>query len=193
MKFLNANPLALLACAMPLAASAQGPALDRPPMRVAPTNEQLVLQLRQARQEEADRPAPQAPPSQDATTLERPADLISRSEILCFRGYLTLVPKRAVLQYPEQYADRLKPVQGAKIQTFPQFLAANRNWISTFEVSRAQAQGKDPLEKDARANMSKTGNLIIATFQGNPIEVMPLVLPEVAADGTKSQPSKSQP
>ncbi len=153
---------------------------ERPPMREAPTNEQLIQQMRMADQERAKRPVSDAPPSQDPSTLERPADLISRAEILCYGGALTLVPKRAVLQYPEKYADRLKAVQGVKIISFPDFYAANRNWITTFEVSRAQAEGKEPLPKDAKANMVKSGSMVVATFLGNPISVLPVITEDQA-------------
>lgn len=166
---------------------------NRPPMRKAPTNEDLVLQLRKQEQERASRPAVTAPPSQDVTTIESPNNLMSRSEVLCYGGALTLVPKRAVLQYPEKYADRLKAIPGSNVLVFSDFYAANKNWITTYEISRAQAQGKEPLPEDARASMSKTGNLIVATFQGNPIELMPPANPTPETAGTAPQSSLPQP
>ena len=179
--------------ALPAGADAQTTVVNRPPMREAPTNEQLVLQLGKIQQEEARRPVSQARLSQDPSTLERPDSLMTRSQILCYGGYLTLVPKRAVLQYPKKYEDRLVPAEGVKVVSFPDFLAANRNWITTFEVSRVQAQGKDPLPKDAKAKMVKAGNLIVATFNGNPIEVLPLVTPEEATVQTQNQSLPPQP
>lgn len=179
------------ALSLPSIATAQSMLVNRPPMREAPTNEQLILQMRKAEEEKARMPVSRALPSQDPSTLERPENLLSRAQILCSGGALTLVPKRAVLQYPEKYADRLKPVAGAKVLSFPDFYAANRNWITTFEVSRAQAEGREPLAKDAKASMVKSGSLVIATYRGNPISVLPLEQPEPAS--AETQATTSQP
>ncbi len=191
---MNANSLkvalsaaSLGACAFPLVATGQVSAAGRPPMRVAPTHEQLVLQLRKTEQQEANRPPSQVPLSEDASKLEQPGSLMSQSHVLCYGGNLTLVPKRSVLQIPKKYEDRMQAVQPAKVLSFSDFQSANRSWISTFEVSRAQAQGKEPLADEAKTHMSKTGNLIIATYRGNPIEVMPLIIPEANAAGDTAE------
>lgn len=175
-------------CALGGFAVAESAFADRPPMREAPTNEQLLLQLRKQAQEQAARPVLTAPLSEDVSKLEAPGNLLARSTVLCYAGSLTLVPKRAVLQYPEKYADRLKPAPGAKVLLFSDFYAANQNWITSFEVSRAQAEGKEPLPDSAREQMSKSGNLIVATFQGNPVGLTPHVAatPETAVSASQT-------
>lgn len=122
--------------------------------------------------------------------VNRPQDLISRSEILCFNGFVTLVPKRAVLQFPKNLAERLKAQPGAKIKSWSDFYAANRGWITTVEVSRIQAEGKQPLSKETSLQMVKSGNLIVATYNGNPISVLPLKVPEPPPAVSNSQKSQ---
>ncbi|MES2438422.1 MAG: hypothetical protein V4584_05130 [Verrucomicrobiota bacterium] len=166
-----------------------GESAARPPMREAPTNEQLVLRLRQAEQQNSTK-IENPSSAQDPSVTNRPQDLISRSEILCYNGILTLVPKRSVIQFPKNLADRLKPQPGAQIKTWADFYAANRGWITTIEVSLIQAQGKQPLSKETSTQMVKSGNLIVATFRGNPISVLPLEVPELPATANNSQKSE---
>lgn len=168
----------LAACS--LVAVSQGQVINRPPMRKAPTNEELILKLRASEQEMAA--AAVAKPLSNATdprAAQEPQDLISRSEILCYNGALTLIPKRAVLQYPQNLADRLKAQPGARVVGWPEFFAANRGWITTVEVSKVQAMGRQALSEDTATHITKCGKLVVATFNGNPISVHPVPAPEV--------------
>jgi hypothetical protein len=185
--------VALGTCSFGSLTAAEPAFADRPPMREAPTNEQLVLRLRQQAQEQAARPALTAPPSEDPSKLATTGNLLSQSTILCYGGSLTLVPKRAVLQYPEKYADRLKAVPGAKVLLFADFYATNQNWITSFEVSRAQAEGKEPLPEGAHEQMTKTGNLVVATFHGNPVGLAPDSPASPGATGNASESQLPQP
>lgn len=155
---------------------------SRPPMREAPTNEDLIRKLRQSEQEMAaaavSRPA--------STTVDPRAnqplpDLFNSSEILCYNGAFTLVPKRAVLQFPQNLRDRLKVQQGAKVQNWSAFYTANRNWITTVEVSKSQASGAQPLAEETSTHIAKCGKLVVATFQGHPVSVHPVPAPETPA------------
>lgn len=146
------------------------------PMRDSVTREQLVLMYRQASQNDPMRKmAPAKGP--DPSVVNQPKSLISESDTLCFNGAVTLVPKRAVLQTPKNLADRLQYVAGAKLMTWSEFYALNRGWITTVEVSRLQAEGNDPLAAETKKQLVKSGNLIVATFQGGPISVLPLKAP----------------
>ncbi|RYD47779.1 MAG: hypothetical protein EOP85_04835 [Verrucomicrobiaceae bacterium] len=149
----------------------------RPPMRTAPTNEELIVELRKSEQEMAEqvKAKPLSTPV-DVRPTEVP-DLISMSEILCYNGALTLVPKRAVLEFPKNLADRMKPKPGARVQNWGEFYAANRGWITVVEVSKEQAQGKQPLPEQTATHIAKCGKLVVATFAGNPIAVLPLQSP----------------
>src|SRR5690606_30911873 len=106
-----------------------------------------------------------------------PGDLISRSDILCFNGLATLVPKQAILFTPPQYADRIGMKPGARLVTWMEFYPLNRGWIGTMEISMKQAEGKEPLPEKPAEQMMKGSNLVVATYQGGPISKLPTVAP----------------
>lgn len=145
----------------------------KPVMRDVVTNEQLVLALRKAEQEDPMKKLP-ATQGEDPSVVNRSRDLIADSDIISFRGVATLVPKRAVLQIPESCKERMKLEPGAKIVPWAEFYASNRGWITTVEVSRTQAEGNLPLGEDSQKLMSTCRNLVVATYQNGPISVLPL-------------------
>lgn len=59
---------------------------------------------------------------------------------------------------------KFKP--GAKLQSWAEFLVANRGWISTVEVTRLQAEGNHPIEEKTAASIAGSGNLVVATIRG---------------------------
>ncbi|MEX1115406.1 MAG: hypothetical protein WEB53_09150 [Akkermansiaceae bacterium] len=144
-------------------------------IRDAPTNEDMNLQLRKAQAESSKRPVADTIVSQDVSKMAKSDNLLERSIVLSFRGAAALIPKGAIIEYSEKYKDRLKKSPGDRLGDFSEFVAANRGWLSTYEVSFVQAQGKVPLDENARAQMKKNGNVVVATFRGNPIEVLPPV------------------
>ncbi|MEI6819253.1 MAG: hypothetical protein WCL19_06590 [Verrucomicrobiota bacterium] len=121
----------------------------------------------------------------DPSVVNRPQDLISQSDVVCFGGYATLVPKGAILQIPKNFKDRIHIQPGVQIQSWSDFYAANRGWITAVEVSRVQAEGNKPISQDTHKQMVKSGNLIVATYQGGPISVLPLKHTEAS---NKTQP-----
>ena len=113
-------------------------------MRDSVTHQQLVEGYRKAAQEDPMRhlkPAKGADPS----LVNQPEDLVATSDILCFGGKATLVPKRAILNVPKHLTDRLKFQPGSQVQSWLDFFAQNRGWITTVEVSRVQAEGIQPI------------------------------------------------
>lgn len=157
-----------------------------PVMRDAATHEQLSLALRKADQHD---PMKNMLPAkgEDPSVVNRPKDLISQSDIISFHGISTLVPKRAVLQIPKSCADRMKMEPGSKIVSWSEFYAQNRGWITTVEVSRVQAEGNKPFAEETQKYMSTCRNLIVATYQGGPISVLP---PKAPAPETKAATAK---
>lgn len=149
-------------------------------MRDAATHEELVLTYQKAAQND---PVRKLPPSKgvDPSVVNKPKSLIADSDILCFNGMATLVPKRAVLQIPKNLAGRLKYIPGSKLLSWADFYAVNRGWITTVEVSRVQAEGNSPLGEETQKQMTKSSNLIVATYQAGPISVLP---PKVSAEKT---------
>jgi hypothetical protein len=149
-------------------ALSHGQGASKPVMRDAATHEQLAGQLRQV---EAADPMKKLTPSEgkDPSKENQPGDLISRSDILCYRGMATLVPKGAILVNPPLVNDRLGMKAGAKIVPWMEFYAANRGWITTQEITLAQAEGKAPLPEAVTEQLKRSTNLVVATLQGGPI------------------------
>lgn len=147
-----------------------------PKMRDASTHDQLVLAYRNASNADPMRTLKAAKGS-DPSIVNQPKDLVSDSDILCFGGIATLVPKRAILHIPPKLADRLKFQQGSQIQSWSDFFALNRGWITTVEVSRAQAEGNKAIAEEISERIGKSSNLVVATYLGGPISVLPLKVP----------------
>lgn len=145
-------------------------------MRDAATHEQLSLALRKADQMDPMKNMPMAK-GDDPSVKNRPKDLLSESDIISFGGMATLVPKRAILQIPKSCSDRMKLEPGAQIVSWAAFYAANRGWINTVEVSRVQAEGNKPLAEESQKFMTTCRNLVVATYMGGPISVLPLKEP----------------
>lgn len=157
-------------------------------MRDAATHEQLALTYRKASQEDPMRNM-QPAKGPDPSTAAPPRSLIGDSDIICFNGMVTLVPKRAVLQIPKNKGERLKYQLGSKLMSWADFYAVNRGWITTVEVSRAQAEGNEAIKEEVSDRISKSSNLVVATYQGGPISVLPLKAPvENETANAKSKP-----
>ena len=156
--------------------AATATARARAEMRDAATHEELALQYRKISQEDPTRKLAVAK-GPDPSTANPMKSLLGDSEVLCFNGMVTLVPKRAVLQIPKNMAERLKYQPGAKLLSWAEFYALNRGWITTVEVSRVQAAGNSPMAEVTQKQISKSANLIVATYQSGPISVLPLKIP----------------
>lgn len=146
-------------------------------MRDVATHDQLSEKLRAATNQG---PASQLAPSTgaDPTKVSKPRDIASESDFLSFGGKVTLVPKRAILHIPPQYAGRIKFQSGSTVQTWGEFFAENRAWITTIEVTRMQAKGAEPLAEDVTQRIEKSSSVVVATYKTGPISVLP---PKVAA------------
>lgn len=153
-------------------AAAIGAAGAEPVMRDVVTHDQLVEKLRAATNHG---PAVHFKPSEgaDPTKVNKPSDIVSQSDFLSFAGRATLVPKHAILHIPPRFADRIKFKPGSKVQTWAEFYAMNRAWITTVEVSRQQAKGAEPLAEELRERFQKAGNVVVATYKTGPISVLP--------------------
>lgn len=108
----------------------------------------------------------------DPSKENKPADLFEQSDIICFGGRATLVPKRAILSAPDGVRGRLALSPGAKFVPWSEFYRLNRGWISTVEVSRVQAEGRELIDEETRDRIGKSRNLVVATFKGGPISVL---------------------
>lgn len=164
---------AILAFAFMAAAPASGEEGKKPVYRDAETHDLIVSKLKftQARD-----PIKSMIPSEgeDPSVKNKPQDLISSSDAISFNGLTTLVPKRAIIQLPETYADRINNhTPGNKVVGWVEFLTVNRGWVTTVEVSRAQAEGRERLAEELSENLAKSRNLIVATYSSGPISMLP--------------------
>jgi hypothetical protein len=153
-------------------------------MQDAATHDQLSDRLRVANNQS---PLVKFTPADgpDPSKVEEGENLINRSDFISFNGLATIVPKRAVLHIPAALSNRLKLQQGSKVQTWSEFYASNRGWITTVEVSRVQAEGNQALAEDLLKRIQKSNSVIVATYQGGPISVLPLKAPVETANDKK--------
>jgi len=187
MKILNVTTIILFA-GFAVASAQPQPSGQRREMRDVATHEELSNALRQA---QAANPLNnfKAVEGEDKTEIYRPESLLATSDIISFNGLTTLVPKRAILAMPDSMKDRIgRHVEGHRLVQFQEFLHANRGWVSAVEVTRAQAQGREKLPESLTERVGKSTSLIVATFNGGPISVLPLREPDPNATDTESQP-----
>ncbi len=128
----------------------------------------------------------------DPTKENQPENLLEQSDIICFNGFATLVPKRAIISAPKKYEDRYKLAKGAKFLSFQDFFIKNRGWITNLEVTRKQAEGYNTFDEKTTEFIQESGNLIVATFRGGPISVLPPKDPEDAEDGEEAEDAENQ-
>jgi hypothetical protein len=195
---INFNPILIdmkffLKSAFALTVTLSGAVAQQPKpatgMRDAVTHDQLVLNMRKAAQNDPMRNLKPAA-GEDPSLVNQPKDLVAASDIISFGGNTTLVPKRAILAMPKGVADRVKYQPGTKIISWLDFYTLNRGWITTVEVSRPQAEGNVPLDEKIAQNIAKSSNLVVATYQGGPISVLP---PKAPADPAKPAPNAAVP
>lgn len=140
--------------------------------RDALTHEDLV------RRRETDDPRRPLAEFQEATGPDPAAsnpkrDLVASSDIICYNGNATLVPKRAIISMPERYKTRLQFRPGSKILRWADFYRLNRGWITTVEINRLQAEGNVALSEETLEAVAESPNLVVATMKGGPISLLP--------------------
>jgi hypothetical protein len=168
--------LPILCLAAPIAAAqGAGSAAETPKVRFrdAATHEQLAIKLRKA---ELIDPMDKLEPAkgEDPSKVNQPTDLLESSDVISFGGVATLVPKRAILSAPAAVKERVGLKKGVRIVGWLEFLSLNRGWITTVEVTRVQAEGNKEIAEEIRDRIAKSSNLIVATYMGGPISVLPL-------------------
>lgn len=169
---MKTTPITTFVCVLLVCGTAYAEPAVPPKMRDAATHDQLVQAMRKESQND---PMKKMEPAkgEDPSVVNRPRDLLAASDIICYGGIATLVPKRAIIVQPENMADRLSMKSGAKLVPWLEFFSRNRGWITTVEVSRIQAEGNEAINEETRKRVTESGNLVVATYQGGPISVLP--------------------
>lgn len=143
-------------------------------MQDAASHESLVEKARHARATRVDPVATmKQAEGEDPSVVNRPADLIARSDILTMGDIATLVPKRAIIHIPDNLKSRVGIKPGVRIVNWHDFFVRNRGWIQPFEVDRPTAEGVTPLDEEIYERFQKNGRVVIATLRGGPISVLP--------------------
>lgn len=163
---------AILAATLPLSAAPSG----KMQMRDVATHDQLSSKLRMAQQKDPVRllGPPAGKHEEDPSKQNTSRDLIKESTVLCYNGNLTLVPKEAVIFVPDELKDRIGVKPKQKIKRWSEFYQVNRGWIRTIEVSRDQAMGYKPIAEGTMEAVKAGSSMVVATFSGGPISVLPL-------------------
>ena len=159
-----------------------------PEMRDAATHEQLQKKSHAAIIQDPMKKLP--PASETDPAKEAPKDLISQSDILSYDGTFTLVPKRAILAIPTELAKRTQLADATKLVGWKEFHANNRGWISTLEVTREQAEGNSPIDEEILNSFKESTTIIVATYHGGPISILPLKAPPAEEKTAKDPVSK---
>ncbi|MCW1921651.1 hypothetical protein OKA05_03745 [Luteolibacter arcticus] len=175
------KPLPLLFAALGLLASAptrgdeprrsgRGPEV-LPPGLLPPANDVSGDEAFIARRDAAGaaRPKPVARKAKDYSIAELSA-FISNGETHA------ILPKGSVVFCPDAVATRVSNKAVGKPVAWPDFLVANRNWISTHEVTLPQIRGEAPLSESDRKAFAAAGRIVIATLRGNPVTVLPVTV-----------------
>lgn len=176
-------PVTISLLALAPAVWAEVDSKPKPKFRDAATHEELVQKLRRIEQKDPMKKlAPAA--GEDPSKVNQPINLLEQSDIISFGGVATLVPKRAILATPAKHKERLTMQPGSRIVGWSEFYAMNRSWITTVEVSRVEAEGNSAIAEETRDRIGKSTNLVVATYMGGPISVLPLKEPEKTPTAT---------
>jgi hypothetical protein len=156
-------------------------------MRDVATHDQIVATLRMSQKADPMKALAESKLEDPAKNL--PKDLIGQSDLISFGGYATLVPKRAILQIPKAYADRIHFAEGSQVVSWSEFLAMNKGWITTLEITRAQAEGNAPLPEETHKQLAKCTSLVVCTYKGGTISLLPLKATATPAKATSTAPT----
>src|SRR6478672_233293 len=111
-----------------------------------------------------------AAPANGEAKVTTPADqsLLKQSMILHDGKNWTLIPKGAVIFLPEAMKSRVEAKPVGKLLNFIDFITANRNWITTCDVSFDEAAGNVPLPAERAAFWARQEKIVIAVHQSGP-------------------------
>lgn len=84
-----------------------------------------------------------------------------------------LIPKGSVIWCPSEHQGKIVQHPAGKFTDWTSFVTANRNWITTMEVTKEQAFGKAPLALEIIERHRKGTLVVIATLNGSPITLIP--------------------
>lgn len=123
---------------------------------------------------------------QQKNSKPRLPHVYNNAHILVSRDTHTVVPLRSIIYQPAKNQSRVVEIPSGKFRFWPDFLAKNRDWLLTFEVTLDQAKGEKPLPASKLEEFAKIHRTVIATYRQNPISVRPY-------KDKEESPSQTQP
>lgn len=99
--------------------------------------------------------------------------LLEMSAILHHGQQMVFLPKDSILHCPQEHEARRSGTVTGRPVDWITFLAANRSWLATFEVTREQIIGQKPVPPEIRDRFARGKSVVVATFQGGPVTVIP--------------------
>lgn len=139
------------------------PGLQPPASEV--TNDEAFRARRNASGATIPKPVPKQAKSYSISDL---------SVFICLNDTHAILPKGSVIFSPDALATRVSNRASGKPVAWSEFLVANRNWLSTHEVTLAQVRGEASLSEGDRKAFATAGRLVVATLRGNPVTVLPV-------------------
>ncbi len=109
-----------------------------------------------------------APLDEPKIVQKKKRDIIAESTILTNNGEWTIVPKGAVIYMPEHLTQHIVAVPQGNLLQWGDFLQKNRRWLKTQELSRSQANGKEPLSDALREQMVIQRVVVVAVMARRP-------------------------
>lgn len=100
-------------------------------------------------------------------------EIEKHSEFIAAAGNVTLVPKGAVLHVPERFRKNLVTGLTGKFQPFHEFIGSNRALLLPFEVTLDEALGKKPVDETKLEIAKRSGRILVAVLNRNPISMLP--------------------
>ncbi len=136
----------------------------------------------------AERKAPVGPPATDAELTQRRNnerfggfstedsgakgwDLMAHSEFIAMEAQVTLVPKGAILHVPERFKANVVSKPEGSILLWHEFLGRYRGMVACFDVTLKEASGETPLDAARFDAAVKSGLIVVAVHNRNPISI----------------------
>lgn len=142
------------------------------------TREELA-ELRAEATERSQRLQPTAPVADQSHPSQ--ASILDTSVILTSGRNWTFVPKGAVLVTPELYEAQVDQAPKGEFLNFNDFLNRNRGWLTTLDVTLAQARGQVPVKDATKEALVKSGRVVVTVCKGGPVGSRKYVEPAATA------------
>jgi hypothetical protein len=112
-------------------------------------------------------------PAKGEAKVVRPVNqsIINQSTVLHDGRHWTLIPNGAVLFLPDAMKARVNAKPVGTLLPWSDFLAINRSWITTNEVTFDQAAENEPLPAERKEFWANQDKIVVAVHQQGPISV----------------------